>query len=145
MGGCFHCDLSFFCSACQCNEHGTVNGSLNCQNVTGECSCKPNIDQRTCSQCKLDFYGFPNTTHGDCLQCNCDYGGSTADICEKDEGEWNYHDDSFVKRKVLPRNFRVAESCCCVFLVRYRQMFVQTRHTERKMFQRHTGSILSEI
>jgi hypothetical protein len=67
-----------------------VNGSLNCHQVTGQCSCKKNIDQHTCSQCKLDFYNFPNTTDGDCLQCDCDYGGSTSDICEKDQGGCNY-------------------------------------------------------
>ena len=74
-------------SACECNGNGTINGSLNCHNVTGQCSCKPNIDQRTCFQCKLGFYKFPHTVEEDCLKCDCDFGGSTPDICEKNEGK----------------------------------------------------------
>lgn len=78
---------SYLISACQCNQYGTVNGSLNCHQVTGQCSCKENIDQRTCSQCELGYYKFPNTTDGDCFECVCDSGGTTPDFCEKDQGK----------------------------------------------------------
>ncbi|XP_031551742.1 laminin subunit alpha-5-like [Actinia tenebrosa] len=71
------------CTACKCVETGTVNGSLNCEQVTGQCHCKPNIDQRMCSRCKDGYYKFPKNISEDCLRCDCDYGGSTSGLCNK--------------------------------------------------------------
>ena len=70
--------------------------------MTGQCSCKRNIDQRTCSQCKLGFHSFPNTTDGDCWPCDyCDPGGTTPDICEKNQGGSNYNLGNIVIKYIV--------------------------------------------
>lgn len=43
---------------CQCNLEGAT--SLSCSPTGGQCSCRPNIIGRTCSQCSTGYYGFPN-------------------------------------------------------------------------------------
>lgn len=78
--------ISYYFIACLCSEYGT-NGSLNCDQRTGQCSCKNNTELRTCFQCRLGYYKFPRTMEQDCLKCDCDSGGSTPDICEKEQGK----------------------------------------------------------
>lgn len=79
------CHFGFYVE-CSCNGNGTVNGSLSCNQILGECPCKNNIHQRTCSECKDGYYSFPKAIESDCLQCDCDYGGSVQEICEKMNG-----------------------------------------------------------
>lgn len=71
---------------CSCNGNGTRNGSFSCNQESGQCPCKNNIHQRTCSECKDGFFSFPTTIDSDCEQCDCDYGGSIMEICEKING-----------------------------------------------------------
>ena len=71
---------------CSCNGNGTRNGSFSCNQESGQCPCKNNIHQRTCSECKDGFFSFPTTVDSDCQQCDCDYGGSIVEICEKING-----------------------------------------------------------
>ena len=78
--------LFYIIIECSCNTNGTKNGSLSCNQESGLCPCKDNIHQRTCSECKDGFFSFPTTVEADCLQCDCDYGGSVEEICEKDNG-----------------------------------------------------------
>ena len=80
------CDFGNFTPECKCNGNGTRNGSLSCNQDSGQCPCKDNIHQRTCSECRDGFYSFPKSVEVDCLQCQCDYGGSIKEICEKING-----------------------------------------------------------
>ena len=80
------CDFRNFAPECKCNGNGTTNGSLSCNQDSGQCPCKDNIHQRTCSECRDGFYSFPKSVEVDCLQCDCDYGGSIEEICEKTNG-----------------------------------------------------------
>lgn len=45
------------------------------------CSCKPRIGGRQCDRCAAGYYRFP-----DCIPCNCNQGGVTADVCHPDTG-----------------------------------------------------------
>lgn len=74
------------CRECGCNANGTKNGNLSCNQISGKCPCKDNIYQRTCSECRNGFFSFPTNVTTDCLQCDCDYGGSLETICEKENG-----------------------------------------------------------
>lgn len=84
---------------CSCNNNGTKNGTVICNKGSGQCPCKDNIHQRTCSECKDGFYSFPTTVDADCLLCDCDYGGSIKEICEKENGLFY---DTFLPVYCLP-------------------------------------------
>ncbi len=45
------------------------------------CSCKPRIGGRQCDRCAAGYYRFP-----DCVPCDCNQGGVTADMCHPDTG-----------------------------------------------------------
>ena len=49
---------------CKCDRRGST--SYECQSFGGQCPCKPNVIGRTCSACRMGYYGFP-----DCKPCNC--------------------------------------------------------------------------
>lgn len=40
--------------------------------------CKPNIVGRSCDHCRSGHWSFPN-----CYLCDCDYRGTTSDICDQ--------------------------------------------------------------
>ncbi|XP_067856467.1 laminin subunit alpha-5 isoform X2 [Heptranchias perlo] len=51
----------FGCQGCQCDTGGSV-GSLMCDDRSGSCQCRQNIEGRTCNQAKPDHY-FPDLHH----------------------------------------------------------------------------------
>ncbi|CAH1252638.1 LAMA5 [Branchiostoma lanceolatum] len=75
------------CSACACDEAGSVN--LTCDHTSGLCHCRPGVDTSTrrCSRCMENYYGF-DTPDGDgtdsqpgCSPCHCNVLGSTSMQC----------------------------------------------------------------
>ncbi|KAM4728827.1 laminin subunit alpha-3-like isoform 2-T2 [Anableps anableps] len=71
------------CENCGCSPSGVnINAGLQCDTVTGQCSCKPRIGGRQCDHCAQGYYRFP-----DCLPCECNQGGVTADVCHPDTGK----------------------------------------------------------
>lgn len=44
----------------ECGCHVNGSQSTQCNDFGGQCECFPNIIGRTCSQCKMGYYGFPN-------------------------------------------------------------------------------------
>ncbi|CAN9502837.1 unnamed protein product [Ophioblennius macclurei] len=70
------------CESCGCSPSGVVaNPGPQCDRLTGQCSCKPRVGGRQCDRCAPGFYRFP-----DCLPCNCNQGGVTANVCDPDTG-----------------------------------------------------------
>ncbi|XP_022089419.1 laminin subunit alpha-like isoform X2 [Acanthaster planci] len=60
---------------CECNRQGSQ--SFNCEQLGGQCLCRPNISGRRCDRCKIGFYDFPN-----CFRCRCRSG-----VCNEVTGE----------------------------------------------------------
>lgn len=52
---------------CECSYDGST--SFECNTFGGQCSCKPNVIGRRCSECKTGYFGFPN-----CRPCSCPNG-----------------------------------------------------------------------
>ncbi|KAM8850161.1 laminin subunit alpha-3-like isoform 2-T2 [Spinachia spinachia] len=70
------------CEGCECSPSGVeTNAGLDCDLVTGQCSCKPRVGGRRCDRCAAGYYRFP-----DCVPCHCNRGGVTSDICDPDSG-----------------------------------------------------------
>jgi len=47
------------CKRCQCHPLGTLeyeNGELNCDQLSGQCKCKPHVVSTNCDQCEPGFY-----------------------------------------------------------------------------------------
>ena len=81
--------LSFFAhflhAGCGCNTLGTLSGTLQCDQSTGVCPCKPTVQGGLCEECKDGFYNFPLSGQQECQQCPCDLGGAYP-LCNKDIG-----------------------------------------------------------
>ncbi|XP_038057388.1 laminin subunit alpha-like isoform X2 [Patiria miniata] len=60
---------------CECDRQGSQ--SFNCEQLGGQCQCRPNIAGRRCSRCKIGFYQFPS-----CQRCRCRSG-----VCNEVTGE----------------------------------------------------------
>ena len=45
-------------AACACDMEGSE--SLICNQVSGQCQCKPNVVGLKCDECAPGFYDFPN-------------------------------------------------------------------------------------
>ena len=81
---CGQCVLGYFnltsanpegCQSCDCNATGTVDGSLECGQLTGQCPCLPNIVGLHCDSCAANHYGYGETDG--CLSCD-----SECDECQ---------------------------------------------------------------
>ncbi|KAK2143515.1 hypothetical protein LSH36_834g00055 [Paralvinella palmiformis] len=80
--------LNGTCLDCTCDPYGTMGFNTACDKTTGQCLCKPNVGQRACDQCKDGYYSFPKgRMTGDCIDCQCDPGGSVNLVCDKVTGQ----------------------------------------------------------
>ncbi|XP_066981652.1 laminin subunit gamma-1 isoform X2 [Macrobrachium rosenbergii] len=76
------------CRPCHCNVYGTVSeryGPPVCDQVTGQCQCKPHVTGLKCDQCDP---GYWNLTSGvGCEPCSCDPVGATNGTCDVHSGQ----------------------------------------------------------
>ena len=70
------------CSVCQCDVVGSL--SLDCNPITGVCSCKPGVGGPLCDQCLPGFFGF---SASGCQPCSCHSVGSLSTICNATSGQ----------------------------------------------------------
>lgn len=96
VGGrtCSFCQLGFWglesaefvgCRACGCVEAGST--SVQCDNSTGVCSCRPNTSGDLCDTCDDGYFGLPTQP---CTACGCDTTGTVpGQQCDKSNGQCN--------------------------------------------------------
>uniref|UniRef100_A0A1I8HAT8 Laminin, beta 2 (laminin S) n=1 Tax=Macrostomum lignano TaxID=282301 RepID=A0A1I8HAT8_9PLAT len=72
------------CRKCDCGVEGTV-GNQGCNQYTGQCPCKVNVQGETCDSCKPGFYNLSMIDTG-CTACKCDVGGSLSSVCDRTSG-----------------------------------------------------------
>ncbi|KAL6491046.1 hypothetical protein MHYP_G00013910 [Metynnis hypsauchen] len=71
------------CEGCDCSPIGVSTGDTGqCHITTGQCTCKPRIGGRQCSQCVAGYYRFP-----ECVPCSCNVGGVIPQICDPNSGQ----------------------------------------------------------
>ncbi|XP_059144333.1 laminin subunit alpha-like [Physella acuta] len=75
-------DALIGCQLCRCNSAGVENGNLNCDQISGQCNCKPNIGGRKCDICLPGYHTFPY-----CQDCGCDRKGTKSGICDTSTGQ----------------------------------------------------------
>ncbi|XP_066526697.1 usherin [Hoplias malabaricus] len=64
------------CKPCECNSSGTINGSLECDQVGGWCKCKQHVSGRRCDHCESGFFGLSMDWAEGCVACNCSSAGT---------------------------------------------------------------------
>nr|CAD7262431.1 unnamed protein product [Timema shepardi] len=76
------------CKQCQCYRSGTLESGFGppvCDQVSGQCQCKPNVKGKNCDQCEDGYY---NIVSGEgCEHCNCDPTGSLNHTCNIHTGQ----------------------------------------------------------
>ncbi|XP_078312981.1 uncharacterized protein LOC111134583 [Crassostrea virginica] len=96
---------------CSCDQKGTKNENLNdCEDDGGQCTCKSNVQGRTCDTCKPLFYNF---TESGCKKCDCGNGTKSCDavsgrcICKN-----NVESNSSKCQNCVPFHYGVEGSEC---------------------------------
>ncbi|XP_047436500.1 usherin [Mugil cephalus] len=59
------------CQPCNCHTAGTVNGSLECDQIGGQCQCKAAVTGRQCADCFPGWYNLKASNPNGCVSCNC--------------------------------------------------------------------------
>ncbi|KAI5735373.1 hypothetical protein M8J77_017507 [Diaphorina citri] len=76
------------CEPCQCYIPGTLETETFtpvCDQLTGQCSCKPHVVGTNCDQCEVGHY---NIISGEgCKSCDCDPVGSLNRTCDPITGQ----------------------------------------------------------
>lgn len=79
----FGCHPLIGCEECNCSNIGIQDlTDPGCDTESGQCSCKPYVVGRRCDTCAPGYYGYPN-----CRRCDCQEGGTTADVCDPVTGQ----------------------------------------------------------
>ncbi|XP_031846744.1 laminin subunit gamma-1 isoform X2 [Nomia melanderi] len=77
------------CRLCQCYPPGTVeldDGRVApCEQLTGQCKCKPHVIGRNCDKCEEGYYHI--LSGEGCASCNCDPEGSYNRTCNPINGQ----------------------------------------------------------
>lgn len=95
---CDSCSAGFFgdalallkgdCKACQCLRRGTLQlptGTLQCDQVSGQCQCKPHVSGNNCDRCQDGYFDLESGNG--CQTCNCDPVGSLNRTCNIRTGQ----------------------------------------------------------
>uniref|UniRef100_UPI00398E985A laminin subunit alpha-4 n=1 Tax=Pristiophorus japonicus TaxID=55135 RepID=UPI00398E985A len=80
---CEHCAPGYYgdainaknCTDCPCQKCGTDE----CDQVTGQCRCKPGVAGAFCDHCEIGYYGYSSCSR--CLRCECALA-SKDDYCD---------------------------------------------------------------
>lgn len=76
------------CRPCQCFRRGTLqlpSGTLQCDQVSGQCECKPNVMGNNCDRCLDGFFDLESGNG--CQTCNCDPVGALNRTCNVRNGQ----------------------------------------------------------
>ncbi|KAM4740269.1 laminin subunit beta-3 [Anableps anableps] len=74
------------CIRCICSIEGTVNGGQ-CEDSTGSCQCKANVEGPQCDRCKKGFYSLSSSSPMGCKKCSCSPVGSLSSLCDPVTGQ----------------------------------------------------------
>nr|XP_039271795.1 laminin subunit gamma-1-like [Styela clava] len=72
------------CRACECFPLGSHAG-VQCDRVTGQCSCLPNVVGKHCDQCQDGYWDIKSGSG--CQACGCNSVGATTGKCDQDGGQ----------------------------------------------------------
>ncbi|XP_053171447.1 laminin subunit beta-3 [Scomber japonicus] len=74
------------CIRCVCSAEGTENEGR-CDESTGSCQCKVNVEGPRCDRCKRGHYGLSASNPLGCSKCSCSPDGSLSHTCDPVTGQ----------------------------------------------------------
>ncbi|XP_038046618.1 laminin subunit gamma-1-like isoform X2 [Patiria miniata] len=76
------------CVACMCDVNGTQPNTI-CNEIDGNCTCKLNVQNAHCDECKDTFFNLNGLNPVGCQPCDCDPIGSlgSTNFCDKVTGQ----------------------------------------------------------
>uniref|UniRef100_A0A4W3GQ35 Laminin subunit beta 3 n=1 Tax=Callorhinchus milii TaxID=7868 RepID=A0A4W3GQ35_CALMI len=75
------------CIPCECDRSGSRSGGM-CDQQTGRCQCKENVEGQRCDRCKAGFYALSSSNPQGCRGCSCSWIGSRSDGgCNQGNGQ----------------------------------------------------------
>ncbi|XP_041836366.1 laminin subunit beta-3 isoform X2 [Melanotaenia boesemani] len=74
------------CIRCTCSNEGTLNGAR-CEDNSGSCLCKANVEGPRCDRCKRGYYGLSVSNPEGCNKCSCSPDGSLSQECNPVTGQ----------------------------------------------------------
>ena len=88
-------DADTGCVACACYIAGSADSPPCCDRTNGQCTCKANVEKRTCNQCKVNTFNLTISNRDGCQPCGCDVTGTlNGDIgdqsqlpCDQNNGQ----------------------------------------------------------
>lgn len=82
-------DSSNLCIDCHCNLSGALTTQRICNESTGVCICKQNVQGSTCNTCKDEFFGLNASNDVGCSACSCKTQSTIngSNICDKLTGQ----------------------------------------------------------
>ena len=80
----FNCFFSLY-AACGCNVTGSTGST--CDQLSGVCTCKPNVVGDKCDTCMPGYYHEDPTSSAGCQPCNCNIGGALSTECDMFSGQ----------------------------------------------------------
>ena len=75
------------CTPCDCDFRGTSDLERPCDEYTGDCYCKLNVEGKQCDTCIDSYWGLSQEDNHGCTACGCVFGSSTSDTCDKTTGQ----------------------------------------------------------
>ncbi|XP_041646715.1 usherin [Cheilinus undulatus] len=81
------------CRLCDCHTSGTVNSTMECNQVGGQCQCKAAVTGRRCVECLPGWFGLKASNPNGCEPCNCSDTGTISTltggnpICNQDTAQ----------------------------------------------------------
>ncbi|CAG9768432.1 unnamed protein product [Ceutorhynchus assimilis] len=81
------------CKACNCSQSGS--NSLQCDKISGNCSCKLGYEDTRCDRCAFGYYGYPN-----CRKCLCHSIGTLESECQNGDCQCNENGSCNCKENV---------------------------------------------
>lgn len=74
--------MTFTCRECQCKSAGATG---ECNDLTGQCVCKPNVMGFFCDQCVPNSYNY--SSGNGCTPCDCHATGALRTSCDMTTGQ----------------------------------------------------------
>ena len=83
----YHRNSNNLCVSCGCNISGVSQGI--CNETTGVCICKQNVEGSRCETCKDQFFGLRAENNVGCSACNCTVQSTIneSNVCNKETGQ----------------------------------------------------------
>ncbi|XP_069030560.1 usherin [Embiotoca jacksoni] len=63
------------CQPCSCHIAGTVNSSMECAQIGGQCQCKAAVTGHQCADCLPGWYRLEASNPNGCISCDCSEKG----------------------------------------------------------------------